>query len=152
MKRILMAIVAIATIATVTTSCSKSNESLIIGKWQLTSIGINGEPNVLLDAIVVSSNAYFDFKKNGDLHITALIPPILTAESMPLDATITYRVMDNKLLFASSDTDLSELPIDVNLDEAMTIVKLNRKQLTLLTITQESSEDGNAVTLNFKKL
>jgi len=116
---------------TALTSCSKSNEKLILGKWELekvSAIYMGQTFEMTIDDLAAMigveevENVCLEFKNNGTV--------------IAADGDIANYTIDKEKLTISSD----------GVSYEMKIIELTKKDLTV-----EATEEGTTVTLYFKK-
>ena len=132
MKRFLYILVALVLAATTLTSCEKSPEEILVGKWELTLMKASfGGVNIEINPAEAGMALTLIFNADGSYSITESIE----GESMSESGTYVYNETSNVITFISNEDSYS-IPVH-SIDDEQLVIK--------------REEDGQTIYMYFDK-
>lgn len=132
MKRFFSILVALVLAATTLTSCEKTPEDLLVGKWELTLMKASfGGVNIEINPAEAGMALTFIFNANGTYTITESVE----GESMSESGTYVYNETSSVITFISNEDSYS-IPVH----------SIDNEQLVMI-----QEEDGQTTYMYFDK-
>lgn len=132
MKRFFSILVALVLAATTLTSCEKSPEEILVGKWELTLMKASYEGvKIEIDPAEAGMALTFIFNANGTYTITESVE----GESMSESGTYVYNETSSVITFISNEDSYS-IPVH-SIDDEQLVIK--------------REEDGQTIYMYFDK-